>query len=88
MTKGTYTDMRPGASRLASDVFDSNRLWFYPYKRFRPLTELGYTSVAVRALGRIIRVGRKRLSCAGVRCGVSRFWLPVESFYGFYACVA
>ncbi len=44
------------ARRLASDVFDSNGLWFYAYKRARRLAELGYASVAVGAFGRVIRV--------------------------------
>ena len=46
------------ASRLASDVFDSNRLWFNVYKCAWRLAELGYASVAVGALGRVIRAAR------------------------------
>ena len=66
MTKeGFHRHAVPGASRLASDVFDSNRLRFYAYKRAWPLAELGYASVAVGAFGRVIR-GRERLSCAAV----------------------
>ena len=45
-------------SRLASDAFDSNGLWFYVYKRARQLAELGYASVAVGAFGRVIRAAR------------------------------
>lgn len=44
-----------GGRRLASDVFDSSRLWFHAYKCARRLAELGYASVAVGAFGRVIR---------------------------------
>ena len=45
-------------SRLASDVFNSNRLWFHAYKRARRLAELGDASVAVGAFGRVVRAAR------------------------------
>ncbi len=41
------------ASRLASDIFDSNRLWFHTYKRAWRLGELRDTSVAVWSLTRV-----------------------------------
>jgi len=41
------------ASPLASDVFDSNRLWFHAYKRARRLAELRYASRAVAWLAGI-----------------------------------